>query len=592
MGAADDYFITTSVGPRTRRFIWRPKDVVALDHPGRWFLKHTNRGILLRDRSAPRSHPQRSIRIAYKQIRANEASVVDLPPAFGGSEAPVRLTFRRLKHIPAPYEAPVTTSGLGLDGKSSQIYVYWGIKNSLTDYDRGASTFRAKVEDKTVFVMRRRPSGVEIAAVKDDLTLECPDSRQVFTAGVPVALSYAQVASARLTWGDHWWRLVRVPVPPAIPAEALREEENQERKAVFKLNATVLAVATVLLALVVFWPHTPPLKVKIETTISLKQPKVIAKKLDLPKPVVVKPPVEVVKKPTPPRTHAFPKKTPKTPPNLVKSEPKSAPKAPPKPASAPSHPKPATAPQPKIAQSPKTSGKPPAPAAPSTQQKEAAQVAASLAFLSATPSGPSGGGAAKAGKSGAPAVNYDNLAKAGGAASAAGPGLSGLVEGAPSSGPIATKGAATAGGDLKIGGGGKGKGLNSVQGKVAAGDLAGTGGGKGGALVAAGGSLSVAGPGKINESELNKTLRRHMHRFQYCYEKALLAKPSLAGQVTVGWTIDGSGRAQGAKVVASQLNDAGLHSCLTGIIAGITFPTAQGGAVGVKYPFNFQSTAL
>lgn len=100
------------------------------------------------------------------------------------------------------------------------------------------------------------------------------------------------------------------------------------------------------------------------------------------------------------------------------------------------------------------------------------------------------------------------------------------------------------------------------------------------------------GPGQIPESAIEKIMAKYVSKFQYCYEKALLADGSLAGNILMQWTIGPDGTSSDVKVVRSQLNNSGLHSCIIKELSRIRFPSPSGGAVTIKYPLAFSSATL
>lgn len=139
--------------------------------------------------------------------------------------------------------------------------------------------------------------------------------------------------------------------------------------------------------------------------------------------------------------------------------------------------------------------------------------------------------------------------------------------------------------------GGKGISTGNVRGRVATGDLYGGGGEVGGALSSDGG-LTLSGKGSIAESLIEKALAKHLQKLQYCYEKSLLTDATLSGTVKIQWDIFPGGKAKKVKVVRSQMNNKGLHSCITREIGRIKFPSPRGGSVTVTKPFSFSSTSL
>lgn len=140
--------------------------------------------------------------------------------------------------------------------------------------------------------------------------------------------------------------------------------------------------------------------------------------------------------------------------------------------------------------------------------------------------------------------------------------------------------------------GGQGVYPGQVRGKVAIADLYGKGGNEVGGALSAEGGMTLSGEGTLPEGLIEKALAKRLERFQYCYEKALLSDPTLAGTIKMQWTIVPGGRATGPKVVRSQLNHKGLHECISRELSQITFPSPKGGSVTVTKPFSFSSTTL
>ncbi len=171
------------------------------------------------------------------------------------------------------------------------------------------------------------------------------------------------------------------------------------------------------------------------------------------------------------------------------------------------------------------------------------------------------------------------------------------ASGPGSDGPIRTRGARTiATGDIisegAVFGSSKGKSLNMVQGKVEVSrlqDYGPEGGAFGGG---GGGGMQTSGKGSLSQALIEKTLAKHIHKLQYCYEKALLYDAKLSGTLTMQWTINIGGGVSGANVVKSELKNDKLFSCIKTRITEIKFPDPKGGSVSVKYPFQFTSSSL
>jgi hypothetical protein len=97
----------------------------------------------------------------------------------------------------------------------------------------------------------------------------------------------------------------------------------------------------------------------------------------------------------------------------------------------------------------------------------------------------------------------------------------------------------------------------------------------------------------ISGSDYSKSIiRRYIMRYReqlgYCYEKQLLANPTLAGQVSATFFIGPAGRVQSSSAsgVAPE-----VASCIASVIGTIAFPPPRDGGVQVNYPFTFRPTS-
>ena len=96
----------------------------------------------------------------------------------------------------------------------------------------------------------------------------------------------------------------------------------------------------------------------------------------------------------------------------------------------------------------------------------------------------------------------------------------------------------------------------------------------------------VAYSGSLDKAILRRYIRRKLEAVGYCYEKALLAKPTLAGTVTVHFTINATGRV--VQSSATGLGDHEVEVCVAQVIGNIEFPEVPGGSpLVVNYPFTF-----
>jgi hypothetical protein len=121
----------------------------------------------------------------------------------------------------------------------------------------------------------------------------------------------------------------------------------------------------------------------------------------------------------------------------------------------------------------------------------------------------------------------------------------------------------------------------------------GVGGGRGGmrGRTASVPTVSIGQPnaqGDLDKAIIRRYIKRNVQKIQYCYEKQLLAKPTLAGTVQAQFFITPNG------TVASSTGsgvDPEVASCVADVIRNIEFPKPKGGGgVQVNYPFIFHSS--
>ncbi|HEX7838032.1 MAG TPA: AgmX/PglI C-terminal domain-containing protein, partial [Kofleriaceae bacterium] len=121
----------------------------------------------------------------------------------------------------------------------------------------------------------------------------------------------------------------------------------------------------------------------------------------------------------------------------------------------------------------------------------------------------------------------------------------------------------------------------------------GVGGGRGGmrGRTAAVPTVSIGQPsstGDLDKAIIRRYIKRNIQKIQYCYEKQLLAKPTLSGTVQSQFFISPAG------TVASSSGtgvDPEVASCVAEVIKNIEFPKPKGGGgVQVNYPFIFHQS--
>jgi outer membrane biosynthesis protein TonB len=94
-------------------------------------------------------------------------------------------------------------------------------------------------------------------------------------------------------------------------------------------------------------------------------------------------------------------------------------------------------------------------------------------------------------------------------------------------------------------------------------------------------------PGTYDKKIVRRYIRHHLNEIAYCYDKQLLARPDLGGEITVRFFITPGGTVQGATGTGF---DREVASCLSDVIGNIAFPPPREGGVQVTYPFQFHTT--
>jgi len=146
----------------------------------------------------------------------------------------------------------------------------------------------------------------------------------------------------------------------------------------------------------------------------------------------------------------------------------------------------------------------------------------------------------------------------------------------------------------RSGGGGSGQagGLGGLRGSEAAGQAAGEGTTvverviRGRINLEAGGD--IGGSGDFDSSVVVRTIRTRIRAIQRCYETELRRNPTLAGKVTVQFTIVERGTVSGAHATENTTGSPAVASCVVDTISRFRFnPGPEGGSVNFSYPFVF-----
>jgi hypothetical protein len=92
--------------------------------------------------------------------------------------------------------------------------------------------------------------------------------------------------------------------------------------------------------------------------------------------------------------------------------------------------------------------------------------------------------------------------------------------------------------------------------------------------------------GDLDKAIIRRYIKRHVQKLQYCYERELIAKPDLAGDVIVEFLIGPDG---GVRSAVGMGLDEVVATCVADVVGAIEFPRSNiGASTRVTYPFTFR----
>lgn len=91
----------------------------------------------------------------------------------------------------------------------------------------------------------------------------------------------------------------------------------------------------------------------------------------------------------------------------------------------------------------------------------------------------------------------------------------------------------------------------------------------------------------ISAAQVKAVVKAKMPQVRACYEKELKKHDGLRGKVVMSWTIHGSGKVSGVRVVRNTTRNSTMVPCMIRAVAGWRFPKAQA-PFDVEYPFVFK----
>ena len=98
----------------------------------------------------------------------------------------------------------------------------------------------------------------------------------------------------------------------------------------------------------------------------------------------------------------------------------------------------------------------------------------------------------------------------------------------------------------------------------------------------------VGGTGEFDSNVVVSTIKARLRAIQMCYEQQLRRNPTLAGKVTIEFTIQPRGNVTDVKVKDNSTGDAAVGTCVANTVSTFRFnPGPEGGSVTYSYPFVF-----
>jgi TonB family protein len=98
----------------------------------------------------------------------------------------------------------------------------------------------------------------------------------------------------------------------------------------------------------------------------------------------------------------------------------------------------------------------------------------------------------------------------------------------------------------------------------------------------------IGGTGEFDSSAVVAMIKTRLRAIQMCYEQQLRRNPTLAGKVTVEFSIQPRGNVTDVKVKENTTGDAAVGTCVANTVSTFRFnPGPEGGSVTYAYPFVF-----
>ena len=93
--------------------------------------------------------------------------------------------------------------------------------------------------------------------------------------------------------------------------------------------------------------------------------------------------------------------------------------------------------------------------------------------------------------------------------------------------------------------------------------------------------------GGLDKDIIRRVVRQHLNEIRFCYEEALVRKPTLAGRVVTSFTIAPTGKVIVSALQTSSLGESSVEACIVAATRRWLYPQPDGGGiVTVSYPFQ------
>jgi TonB family protein len=107
--------------------------------------------------------------------------------------------------------------------------------------------------------------------------------------------------------------------------------------------------------------------------------------------------------------------------------------------------------------------------------------------------------------------------------------------------------------------------------------------------VKVGAGEGVRGDGNFDSAIVVGMIRSRIGAIRACYERELKSDPSLAGRITVQFTIEERGNVTGVSVSENTIGNDEVGQCVARAVQGFRFnPGPEGSSVAFSYPFVFE----